>query len=278
MSIDRELQRRRWMAIRDILKEGEPDLEELVKRLRELGIPATKANVRRDLKALKTDSSRLLHISPARTERADEPPFQRAQGMILRLTTVESSMILMKTRPRAGPLVGTAIDESHWEEVAGTIAGDSTVLLVCARAFAQAAQPARPQGTGSRYLRGKARRRRLRRRRAAQAAPPAAVAEPVLPHETFTIDSKALGEVRRINVYTPPGYAAAAGGALRSRNLFRRAPTVRYLHRPQPEPVVERPGPGARRRGALACSSGIDRDTLCGNRRRRRPRGSRQDP
>jgi predicted alpha/beta superfamily hydrolase len=41
------------------------------------------------------------------------------------------------------------------------------------------------------------------------AAPPAAPAQapaPVLPHQTFTIDSKVLGETRRINVYTPPGY------------------------------------------------------------------------
>jgi predicted alpha/beta superfamily hydrolase len=33
----------------------------------------------------------------------------------------------------------------------------------------------------------------------------------VLPHQTFTIASKVLGEVRRINVYTPPGYAQAQG-------------------------------------------------------------------
>ncbi|HET7459684.1 MAG TPA: alpha/beta hydrolase-fold protein [Longimicrobium sp.] len=32
--------------------------------------------------------------------------------------------------------------------------------------------------------------------------------EPVPPHETFTLHSAALGEVRRINVYTPPGYVA----------------------------------------------------------------------
>jgi predicted alpha/beta superfamily hydrolase len=38
----------------------------------------------------------------------------------------------------------------------------------------------------------------------ATAASPAA--DPVLPHQTFTIDSKALHETRRINVYTPPGY------------------------------------------------------------------------
>ncbi|MEA2236657.1 MAG: hypothetical protein QOC81_1381 [Thermoanaerobaculia bacterium] len=32
----------------------------------------------------------------------------------------------------------------------------------------------------------------------------------VLPHETFTIDSKVLHETRRINVYTPPGYDNSA--------------------------------------------------------------------
>lgn len=39
----------------------------------------------------------------------------------------------------------------------------------------------------------------------------AAAQEAVLPHETFTLQSAALGEVRRINVYTPPtppGYVA----------------------------------------------------------------------
>lgn len=36
----------------------------------------------------------------------------------------------------------------------------------------------------------------------------AAAQEPVLPHETFTLRSAALGEARRINVWTPPGYAA----------------------------------------------------------------------
>jgi len=35
----------------------------------------------------------------------------------------------------------------------------------------------------------------------------AAAQEPAPPHETFTLQSAAVGEVRRINVYTPPGYA-----------------------------------------------------------------------
>jgi predicted alpha/beta superfamily hydrolase len=35
---------------------------------------------------------------------------------------------------------------------------------------------------------------------------PAPASEPVPPHQTFTVDSRALGETRRINLYTPPGY------------------------------------------------------------------------
>lgn len=43
---------------------------------------------------------------------------------------------------------------------------------------------------------------------AAGGASAVAAQEPVPPHETFTVQSTALGEMRRINVYTPPGYAA----------------------------------------------------------------------
>ena len=42
---------------------------------------------------------------------------------------------------------------------------------------------------------------------AIQAAPSS---DPVLPHQTLTINSRVLGEERRINVYTPPGYDDAA--------------------------------------------------------------------
>jgi predicted alpha/beta superfamily hydrolase len=37
----------------------------------------------------------------------------------------------------------------------------------------------------------------------------AAAQEPVPPHQTFTLQSAVLGETRRINVYTPPGYVGS---------------------------------------------------------------------
>lgn len=44
----------------------------------------------------------------------------------------------------------------------------------------------------------------------AVATPAAVPTDPVPPHETWTIDSRALHETRRINVYRPPGDATAA--------------------------------------------------------------------
>jgi predicted alpha/beta superfamily hydrolase len=41
---------------------------------------------------------------------------------------------------------------------------------------------------------------------------PAAAQEPLPPHDSFALQSAALNETRRINVYTPPGYDPAAGG------------------------------------------------------------------
>ena len=43
----------------------------------------------------------------------------------------------------------------------------------------------------------------------AQGTPPAA--DPVPPHDTFTVASRALGEARPVNVYTPPGYLSSGG-------------------------------------------------------------------
>jgi predicted alpha/beta superfamily hydrolase len=44
----------------------------------------------------------------------------------------------------------------------------------------------------------------------AKAAPAAPAVDAVPAHDSFTVESRALGEARRINVYTPPGYRAVS--------------------------------------------------------------------
>jgi predicted alpha/beta superfamily hydrolase len=48
---------------------------------------------------------------------------------------------------------------------------------------------------------------------AAPAAPVEGVVDSIPAHDSFTVQSRVLGETRRINVYTPPGYRSAARSA-----------------------------------------------------------------
>ena len=41
------------------------------------------------------------------------------------------NLVIIKTLPGSGPNAGVVIDELAYEEVAGSIAGDDTVLLIC---------------------------------------------------------------------------------------------------------------------------------------------------
>jgi hypothetical protein len=68
----------------------------------------------------------------------------------------------------------------------------SSLVLVVATASRAAAQPVRKDAVGGDAVR----------------------AEPLVVGETFTIASRTLGEVRRINVYAPPGYAASPDARL----------------------------------------------------------------
>ena len=79
MSADREVQRHRQRVIRDILRDGEPvaSQQELVERLREVGIPAAQPSVSRDLKELGAVRSGGRYSIPSWAERADESPFRR---------------------------------------------------------------------------------------------------------------------------------------------------------------------------------------------------------
>ncbi len=57
----------------------------------------------------------------------------------------------------------------------------------------------------------------------AAAAPAAPAADPVPVHESFMVESRELGEARRINVYTPPSYRAAVAA---------RTPSLPVLYMP----------------------------------------------
>ena len=41
------------------------------------------------------------------------------------------NMLVLKTPPSGAQPLAAAVDAEHWKEVAGTLAGDDTVLIIC---------------------------------------------------------------------------------------------------------------------------------------------------
>jgi transcriptional regulator of arginine metabolism len=139
MPADREAQRRRQMAIRDILREGEPvaDQAEFVERLRQMGIPAAQPSVSRDLKELGAVRSGGHYTIPSWAERADESPFLRVLPLIRSVRPAGPYQLVILTMEGAGAAVAAAIDASDWEDLVGAVAGHSSVLLLTEGKFFQ---------------------------------------------------------------------------------------------------------------------------------------------
>lgn len=112
--------------------------DELAALLRRGGIRVTQATISRDIKHLglvKIPSSD-GHYRYALPGATPEPPPEAAQR--LRTAFMEfanavergSDLILVKTVPGGASPVAEAIDDMHWSDVAGTVAGENTIIVV----------------------------------------------------------------------------------------------------------------------------------------------------
>ena len=110
--------------------------EELAAILREQKIDVTQATVSRDIKEL-----HLVKVPYGRGKYRYAFPtdLQRAHSEVKMkkifqdvVTHIESSgnLIVIKTHPGAGGTVAFALDNAHWPELIGTVAGDDTILVI----------------------------------------------------------------------------------------------------------------------------------------------------
>jgi transcriptional regulator of arginine metabolism len=110
--------------------------DELVDALRGLRLDVTQATVSRDVRELALmrvpDGDGLRYVATA----ADADPtgistrLRSAMREHVRGVEFVGHLGVLRTRPSTAPLVAAAIDQAHFEEVAGTVAGDDTVLVV----------------------------------------------------------------------------------------------------------------------------------------------------
>jgi transcriptional regulator of arginine metabolism len=110
--------------------------EEIVSALRNRGLDATQATVSRDIRELGLarvhDPDGMRYV--ARGEATEASPLttrlRNAMREHVRSMEFVDHLGVIHTRPGSAPLVASVIDSSHFAEVAGTVAGDDTILVV----------------------------------------------------------------------------------------------------------------------------------------------------
>jgi transcriptional regulator of arginine metabolism len=110
--------------------------DELVDALRGLRLDVTQATVSRDVRELGLmrvpDGDGLRYVaSPADVDPGGTSARLRsAVREHVRGVEFVGHLGVIRTRPSTAPLVAAALDQAHFEELAGTVAGDDTVLVV----------------------------------------------------------------------------------------------------------------------------------------------------
>ncbi len=144
-----DVRSRRQKAIADLIRSGAVgSQEELTARLGTLGYRVTQATVSRDLDqigAVKVKRGGVMSYSlPDQMAGSDWAAgrLQRILADWVQSVEAAGNMIVMKTPPGSAHLVGAAMDQAKVPEIAGTVCGDDTILLV-ARDGADAQEVAR---------------------------------------------------------------------------------------------------------------------------------------
>ena len=107
--------------------------DDLRRQLIHLGVRVTQATLSRDLRELRlvktVDGYKLLAAAKAE----DGPPvpaLARALKEFLLDIRPAQNMLVLKTPPGGAQPLAAAVDSERWKEVAGTLAGDDTVLII----------------------------------------------------------------------------------------------------------------------------------------------------
>jgi transcriptional regulator of arginine metabolism len=108
--------------------------DELRRQLGHLGVRVTQATLSRDLRELrlvKTSAGYRPLASAGAEESSPLPTLARALKDFLLDLRPAQNMLILKTPPSGAQPLAAAVDAEHWKEIAGTLAGDDTVLVIC---------------------------------------------------------------------------------------------------------------------------------------------------
>jgi len=105
--------------------------DELATELKALGISATQVTLSRDLRELQLFKTGGGYQEMGRAEEDETtPPLGGLIADFLRDAKLAQNQVVLKTDPGHASIIAVALDNEDWPEVAGTIAGDDTVLVI----------------------------------------------------------------------------------------------------------------------------------------------------
>lgn len=125
---------RQGQILKVVTGEAIASQDELRRRLHHLGMRVTQATLSRDLHELglvKTaEGYKQLAAAAAAEEARGGPHLARAVREFLLDVRPAQNLLVLKTPPSGAQPLSAAVDAERWKEVAGTIAGDDTVLVI----------------------------------------------------------------------------------------------------------------------------------------------------
>jgi transcriptional regulator of arginine metabolism len=107
--------------------------DDLRRQLIHLGVRVTQATLSRDLRELRLVKT-VDGYKPLAAAKSDDsapvPALARALKEFLLDIRPAQNMLVLKTPPGGAQPLAAAVDSERWREVAGTLAGDDTVLII----------------------------------------------------------------------------------------------------------------------------------------------------
>jgi transcriptional regulator of arginine metabolism len=126
--------RRQQTVLSLVSRERLSSQQEIRARLKELGLEATQSTISRDIEELGLarvhDSAGLRYVVPGEETNGGVVHLRRLLDEFALSFSPSGNLLLIHTPPGAASALGEGLDHAAIPEIAGTVAGDNTILIV----------------------------------------------------------------------------------------------------------------------------------------------------
>ena len=127
--------RRKAVIVELVEREAITSQEQLREKLRERGIEATQATLSRDIRELglvkRAVDGAYRRAGSDGSGGGGEATLRRAVEEYLRTQETIEQLLVLRTDPGQAQSLAVAIDRARLAEIAGTIGGDDTIIVIC---------------------------------------------------------------------------------------------------------------------------------------------------